>query len=149
MLACLVVAGAVVAIPARGGTYPVRVPFVPSPMEIDAEGKLEFLDAERVESKSPRQNPQAKLRFHLTTEFSHGIRWVTDLTGTAGGTPRDSIGPGVYDLGHVKQDISPSLEFGEAYLQIERGAFDIRAGIQKFAWGKLDATQPNDLLNPQ
>jgi hypothetical protein len=25
----------------------------------------------------------------------------------------------------------------------------VRAGVQKFAWGKLDALQPNDLLNPE
>ncbi|HUE38647.1 MAG TPA: hypothetical protein VMR29_04040 [Candidatus Binatia bacterium] len=149
LLACLAAVAAVVAAPARGGAYPLRVPLVPSPVEIDAAGKLEFLDVERADSAGPYQNPQAKLRLHLTTDFAHGVRWVTDLTGTAGGTPRDPAGAGVYDFSHVKQDISPSLEIGEAYLQIEHAALDLRLGLQKFAWGKLDAFQPNDLLNPQ
>jgi hypothetical protein len=149
LFACLATLASVVAAPARGGTFPVRVPLVPSPVQVDAAGKLEFLDVERVDSASPYQNPQGKLRLHLTTDFSRQVRWVTDLTGTAGGTPRDPRGAGVYDFSHVKQDISPSLEIGEAYLQIEASALDLRLGLQKFAWGKLDAFQPNDLLNPQ
>ena len=143
LFACLATLASVVAAPARGGTFPLRVPLVPSPVQIDAAGKLEFLEVERVDSANPYQNPQGKLRLHLTTDFSSQVRWVTDLTGTAGGTPRDPRGAGVYDFNHVKQDISPSLEIGEAYLQIEAPALDLRLGLQKFAWGKLDAFQPN------
>jgi len=149
LLACLAAGVWMLAVPARGGTYPVRVPFAPSPVQIDAAGKLEFLNVERVDSANPYQNPQGKLRLHLTTDFTRQVRWVADLTGTAGGTPRDPHGAGVYDFSHVKQDISPSLEIGEAYVQIEASALDLRLGLQKFAWGKLDALQPNDLLNPQ
>src|ERR1051325_4704623 len=71
LLACLAAVAAVVAAPARGGAYPLRVPLVPSPFEIDATGKLEFLDVERADSAGPYQNPQAKLRLHLTTDFAH------------------------------------------------------------------------------
>ncbi|HSD09346.1 MAG TPA: hypothetical protein VLF14_00050, partial [Candidatus Binatia bacterium] len=118
-------------------------------MKADLEGKLEFLDVERVESSSPYQNPQVKLRLNLTTDFSPQLRLVTGLTGTAGGTPHNASGAGVYDFGHVLQKISPSLEFGEAYLDFHSSAVDLRAGLQKFAWGKLDTLQPTDLLNPQ
>jgi hypothetical protein len=132
-----------------GEAYPLRIPFVPSPATVDAEGKLEFLDAERVERSNPRELPQGKLRLHLTLDLTPTIRFVNDLTGTAGGTPRDPRGAGVYDFHAVKQDISPSLEIGESYLDIYSRALEVKLGIQKFAWGKLDAFQPNDLLNPQ
>jgi hypothetical protein len=133
---------------------PLRLPFLPEGSRADLDGKLEFLDVERTDSQSPYQNPQGKLRLHLTTGFNANVRFVGDMTGTAGGTPRNPSGAGVYDFGHVKQNISPSLEFGEAYLQVETARFDFRAGIQKFAWGKLDEPDaaeqaPNDLLSPQ
>jgi len=129
--------------------YPLRVPLIPDPFAIDVQGKLEFLDVERVDGSSPYQNPQGKLRLHIAADLSSRFQVVTDLTGTAGGTPRNASGPGVYDLGHVLQDVSPSLEIGEAYFESRSQYVDLRAGLQKFAWGKLDALQPNDLLNPQ
>jgi len=132
-----------------GETYPLRIPFVPSPATADVEGKLEFLDAERVERANPAESPQGKLRLHATLDLTPRVRLVSDLTGTAGGTPRDARGAGVYDFNAVKQDISPSLEVGEAYLDVYSHALELKLGLQKFAWGKLDAFQPNDLLNPQ
>ena len=133
---------------------PLRLPFAPPGAKADLDGKLEFLDVERTDSANPYQNPQGKLRLHLTTDLGAHVRFVGDMTGTAGGTPRNASGAGVYDLGHVKQDLSPSLEFSEAYLQIETTRFDLRVGLQKFAWGILDEPHaaeqaPNDLLSPQ
>jgi hypothetical protein len=129
--------------------YPLQVPLLPDAAKVEVQGKLEFLDVERVQSSSPYQNPQGKLRLHLIADLSSRLQFVGDLTGTAGGTPRNAHGAGVYDFGHALQDISPSLEFGEGYLDFRGDSFDLRAGLQKFAWGKLDARQPNDLLNPQ
>jgi hypothetical protein len=137
---------------ARAGAvdlYPLRIPFVPSPATADIEGKLEFLDVERIDRSNPRQLPEGKLRLHLSLDLTPNVRFVNDLTGTAGGTPRDPRGAGVYDLNAVKQDISPSLEVGEAYLDLYSRLLEVRLGLQKFAWGKLDRFQPNDLLNPQ
>src|SRR5215831_4863985 len=107
---------------------PLSVPFLPAGSRADLNGKLEFLDVERTNSSSPYQNPQGKLRLHLAVDLSSRVRFVSDVTGTAGGTPRDPSGAGVYDFGHAKQDISPSLEFGEAYLQIDTAMLDLRAG---------------------
>jgi hypothetical protein len=133
---------------------PLHLPFAPAGSKTDLDGKLEFLDVERAESANPYQNPQGKLRLHLTTDFGAHVRFVADVTGTAGGTPRNPSGAGVYDFGHVKQDLSPSLEFGEAYLLFETTRFDLRVGLQRFAWGVLDEPHaaeqaPNDLLSPQ
>ena len=149
-LACrFALAGLLASSSAVAGPYPVRVPLVPEPLVADLQGKLELLDVERTDSAGPYENPQAKLRLHMQTDVSPRFQLVADVTGTAGGTPRDPHGAGVYDFGHVLQDISPSLEIGEVYLDWRGDSFDVRAGLQKFAWGKLDALQPNDLLNPQ
>src|SRR5207253_9889262 len=113
---------------AGADVFPVRVPAVPSPFVIDVQGKLEFLDVERVNGSSPYQNPQGKLRLHLVADLTSRFQLVGDLTGTAGGTPRSSNGPGVYDFGHVLQDISPSLEVGEAYFESRSDWVDLRVG---------------------
>ncbi len=139
---------------AAPNAFAMQLPFAPPGSKADLDGKLEFLDVERADSANPYQNPQGKLRLHLTTDFGAHVRFVADTTGTAGGTPRNPSGAGVYDFGHVKQDLSPSLEFGEAYLQIETTMLDLRVGLQRFAWGTLDEPHageqaPNDLLSPQ
>jgi hypothetical protein len=128
------------------GAATVEVPFL---RVLDVEGRVEFLDAERFDSGTRRELPQGRIRTHLTADPSSRYRLVLDLTGTAGGTPRDPDGAGVFDFHRVRQDISPSLEVGEAYGELHTEWLDVRAGIQKFAWGKLDSFQPNDLLSPQ
>ncbi|MBI2963703.1 MAG: hypothetical protein HYY35_08105 [Deltaproteobacteria bacterium] len=145
----LAICGVLAATAARAGLYPLQVPMLPRPFALDVEGKLEFLDVERLHSASPRQHPQGKARLHLATDLSSRLRFVADLTGTAGGTPRNDDGAGIYDFQHVRQDLSPSLELGEAYLDFSSAQLDLRVGLQKFAWGKLDAVQPNDLANPE
>ena len=150
LLPCVAAVALLSAAPAGAlDRYPLRIPFVPSPATAEVEGKLEFLDAERVDSSNPRQLPEGKLRVHLSLDVTPSVRFVNDLTGTVGGTPRDPRGAGVYDFDHVKQDISPSLEVGEAYLDLYSRFLEVKLGLQKFAWGKLDTLQPNDLLNPQ
>ncbi len=48
----------------------------------------------------------------------------------------------------VYQSNTPYVEFKELYLSHTAGDIDIRAGIQRFAWGRLDEYPSNDLLNP-
>jgi hypothetical protein len=48
----------------------------------------------------------------------------------------------------VYQSNSPYLEFKELFMVHSSGDIDLRAGIQRFAWGRLDEYPPNDLLNP-
>ncbi len=48
----------------------------------------------------------------------------------------------------VYQSNSPYLEFKELYLARSWNDLDLKAGIQRFAWGRLDEYPPNDLFNP-
>src|SRR5262249_49626895 len=54
---------------------------------------------------------------------------------------------GVYTFNNAFQDVSPALDFQEAYFDVHLHEVDLRIGLQKVAWGKLDRTQPNDLIN--
>lgn len=121
---------------------------LPGGKRVDVAGRVEFLDAERFDSDTVRELPQGRIRTRITADPSPRYRLVLDATGTAGGTPRDPDGPGVFDLHRVRQDISPSLDFREAYAEVHSELLDVRVGIQKIAWGQLDTFQPNDLLSP-
>lgn len=48
----------------------------------------------------------------------------------------------------VYQSNTPWLEIKEMYLAFARGELELRAGIQRFSWGRLDEYPVNDLLNP-
>ncbi len=48
----------------------------------------------------------------------------------------------------VYQSNTPWLEFKELYVAYSSPDFEVRAGVQRFAWGRLDEYPINDLLNP-
>jgi uncharacterized protein DUF1302 len=66
--------------------------------------------------------------------------------GTVKRPPRDPSLFKNYD--EVYQSNSPYVEIKELYVMHSSGNLDVRAGIQRFAWGRLDEFPPNDLLNP-
>ena len=48
----------------------------------------------------------------------------------------------------VYQSNTPYLEFKELFISRAWSDLEVRAGIQRFAWGRLDEYPSNDLLNP-
>lgn len=143
-----VVAAAVALVLVRAAlASPLDVPLGNTVVEV--EGRLELLAVGRLDDDNPRQDPQGRAQLRLGADLGRSFRLESALTGTAGGTPRNAGGPGVYDYGHVIQDLSPSLEIDEAFAEFALDPIDLRLGLQKFAWGRLDGSQPNDLLNPE
>ncbi len=82
--------------------------------------------------------PQSVWRFHSWLEGG----W----DGTVARPARDRKLFKNYD--DVYQSNTPYLEFKELYVSRTMNDIDVRAGIQRFAWGRLDEYPPNDLLNP-
>src|SRR5512147_2855510 len=52
------------------------------------------------------------------------------------------------DYDRVYQSNTPYLEFKEMHLSYSLHDLELRAGLQRFAWGRIDEYPPNDLLNP-
>ncbi len=96
----------------------------------------------------PRQRPQALGQLHVDAELGRRLHGRLTGRGWAGG-PFEGAHPGIYDLVHVFQNHSPALELHEAYLELRLSSADVRAGIQTFAWGRLDGVPPTDVLNPR
>jgi hypothetical protein len=55
----------------------------------------------------------------------------------------------VYGYTETFQHTMCGLKFEEGYAETTWGGLDIKMGLQKFAWGVLDAFAPNDVVDPQ
>jgi hypothetical protein len=103
----------------------------------------------RTDRDSQRQRPAGIFSLTLTGDVHPKARLVLDTRTTFGGPPEHADGLDIYNLSDTFQNISPSVEINEGYLDLFLGPVDLRIGKQKFAWGQLDTVQPTDVVNPQ
>ncbi|MBM4267951.1 MAG: hypothetical protein FJ144_15290 [Deltaproteobacteria bacterium] len=109
---------------------------------IDGYGIVPF------DNRSPGQYPALRADVWAEQAVTRDLLWRISLIGRWGGPPKDPR-VGFFELDRTFQNYSPSLEFGETYLDYTGDDFDVRVGLQKFFWGRLDSLQPNDLLSPR
>lgn len=128
--------------PSRGASVPVPG----TSATVDASGYIDGLAV--VDVHGPRQRPQAIGELSLASRITRALRTQLTLRGRIGG-PFEGGHPGVMNFVHEFQNRTPSLEFNEAYAELRLGDAQVRAGIQKFAWGKLDGQPPTDVLTPR
>ena len=112
-------------------------------------GSLTARGVERQESDSVKEDPDLAGQVKLDA-IGSAWRFHSWLEGGWDGTvklpPRDhSL---IKNFDEVYQSNSPYVEFKELYITHSSDNLDVRAGIQRFAWGRLDEFPPNDLLNP-
>jgi hypothetical protein len=97
----------------------------------------------------PRQRPEAIGTLELDAKPTPGLRGVLELRGRVGGPFEGGPGPAVYNFDQTFQNYSPALEIRQAFLEWRGSRAEVRAGIQTFAWGKLDGVPPTDVVNPR
>ena len=97
----------------------------------------------------PRQRPEAIGTLQLDAKPTPGLRGVLELRGRVGGPFEGGPGPAVYNFDQTFQNYSPALEIRQAFLEWRGSRAEVRAGIQTFAWGKLDGVPPTDVVNPR
>jgi hypothetical protein len=49
----------------------------------------------------------------------------------------------------IYQDKNPCIDADEAYIDLFSEKADLRIGIQKFSWGRMDEVNPTDNINPE
>ncbi|MGH7856246.1 MAG: hypothetical protein ACREQY_02875, partial [Candidatus Binatia bacterium] len=59
---------------------------------LELDGTFEGLYVQRVQSSSPREGPEGKLRLRAGMDLVRHLRFRSALTATAGGLPRDPRG---------------------------------------------------------
>lgn len=112
-----------------------------------ASGYVDGLAVAKTED-SPRQRPGALLALRVHDRPSRAIAAHLELRMRVGG-PFEGGHPGFYNLVHTFQNRSPAWEASEAYADLHLERADLRIGIQKLAWGKLDGIPPTDIVNPR
>lgn len=96
----------------------------------------------------PRQRPEGLGVLRL----DGGPRWLrghAELRGRIGGPFEGGPGAGVYEFSNTFQNRSPSLEINELWMELRGARAELRAGIQRVAWGRLDGIPPTDVVNPR
>jgi hypothetical protein len=97
----------------------------------------------------PRQRPEAVGTLDVQAAPTRALRAQLELRSRAGGPFEGGPGPAVYNLNQAFQNYSPALEARQAFLEWRGRRAEVRAGIQTFAWGKLDGVPPTDVVNPR
>jgi hypothetical protein len=116
---------------------------------LPVSGRLDLRGVEALDRDSVKEDPSLEGRIKLDTA---GPEWrfhswlEGGLDGSVKRPARDHSLLKNYD--EVYQSNTPYLEFKELYVTRSAGDLDLRAGIQRFAWGRLDEYPPNDRLNP-
>ncbi len=116
---------------------------------LSVSGSLDMLGVDALNKDSIKENPSLTGKIKLDTsnqEWQFHSWFEGGWDGTVQRPVQDHSIFKNYD--HVYQSNSPYLECKEFYLIHTSGSLDLRAGIQRFAWGRLDEYPPNDLLNP-
>jgi hypothetical protein len=110
-----------------------EIPVPGTSAHVDAAGWIDGL-AVADTGGGPRQRPAAIGELSLLARV---------------GGPFEGGHPGVMNFVHEFQNRTPSLEVNDAFAELREGDLQLRAGIQKFAWGKLDGAPPTDVLTPR
>jgi len=138
------VAIVVVALAARAAAVELPVPGTAA--RVDASGYIDGLAVP--ELGGPTQRPQLLGLLRLDGRVTRALRLHLSLISRVGG-PFEGAHAGIMDFDHEFQNHSPSGELNEAYAEYVQGDLQLRAGVQKFAWGKLDGAPPTDVLTPR
>ncbi len=112
-------------------------------------GKLSARGVQEIESDSIEEHPSLDGRIKLDYDASNW-RFHSWLEGGWDGAVRDRDRDNALfkDYDEVYQSNTPYLEFKELYASYSTQNLDLRAGVQRFAWGRIDEYPSNDLLNP-
>lgn len=116
---------------------------------IELDGLAEVREVFEVNRSTTHDRTLERLRLRAAAEVTDWLRLDTTTVGQNGGPTFKANKSGGFNLDDAFQDVDPSIELEEAYAAVHFARVDLQLGKQKLAWGKLDRTQPNDLINPE
>ncbi len=140
--------GAVVAFQFSAGAVALALQTTVDGRRVDLDGTFSVREVLEENHATTHERTLEQLRVRAAVALTDWLRFDATATGTNGGPTLKSDRAGVYTWDDAFQDVSPALDLEEAYFDLLFPALDLRLGKQKVAWGKLDRTQPNDLINP-
>ncbi len=118
-----------------------------SPLSVS--GRVQAREVQALNRGSIREDPglEGRLKFDYDAPRWRFHSWFEGgWDGSVRRPPADHSLFKSYD--RVYQSNTPYLEFKELFATYSAENLDVRAGIQRFAWGRIDEYPLNDLLNP-
>ncbi len=140
-VAAAVVIGAAGGSPARGAELTA------GGRPLDLTGWLEVRGIVRANRSTPNELVLEQLWLRGRYSVSDTIAVEASVNTQHGGPATEQTKGGIYSYRSVFQSVSPSVQFEGAFVDLTFDALDLRLGMQKFAWGKLDRIQPTDVLS--
>lgn len=116
--------------------------------DVSVEGFVDGLAVANTGS-GPMQRPQAMGLVSFESKLRRDLIAHLTLRGRVGGPFVGGSGVGFYGLDHMFQNVSPAFEALEGWLEWRGRAAEVRAGMLRVAWGKLDGAPPTDVVNPR
>lgn len=119
-------------------------------VKVSLSGYLEARSIYPFDRDTPKEYPTTELGLEYKTSYSSWGAVKVFLQAVDDGTVLDpQNGEFFREFNKVYQDRNPYIDIDEAYVDFYSGDADLRIGIQKFAWGRLDEINPTDNLNPE
>ncbi len=142
-----VVSGVLLALASRptAPAVAVSVPVAGRPLELTGWALLR----QTIKTDDATPSERTLQQLWLRSKYAP-VRWLSldaTINFQNGGPATKQTRSGLYSYRAVFQSISPAVIFEEAFAEIAFGATELRVGLQKFAWGKLDRVQAVDVLN--
>lgn len=116
---------------------------------LSISGRLNFRGVDALHDDSINEDPglEGRIKVDADGETLRFHSWIEGgWDGTVKRPARDNSLFKSYD--EVYQSNTPYLEIKELFVTHSADNLDLRAGIQRFAWGRIDEYPANDLLNP-
>lgn len=98
---------------------------------------------------TPDEHPSGEIGLEMKADVSSWLSAKTVLKAVQDGKVNDPAEDKFFNkFNLIYQNSHSYMDINEAFFDIYTGKIDVRLGIQKFAWGRLDELTPTDNLNP-
>jgi len=114
---------------------------------LELTGWAELREIIRADRSSPNELALEQLWLRGRYSLLEHVALEASLNTEHGGPATEQSKGGIYGYRSVFQSVSPSVQFESAFADLTFASVDLRVGMQKFAWGKLDRIQPTEVLN--
>jgi len=103
-----------------------------------------------LDDDTPDEDPSQVLNLDLRANLGSWNSMMLVIKGIDDGKVIDPGSARLFnEFDRIYQDRNPSVDIDEAYIDLYTRYMDVRLGIQKFAWGRLDEINPTDNLNTE
>ncbi len=116
--------------------------------DVESSGYLMTNGIYRMDPDTPEQKPTYEMKLNLAADLADWGAAKLSFRVAHDGTVHHPSSDNIFmEYNKVFQDKRQYIDIDEAYMDVYLDSADLRFGIQKFAWGRIDGLSPVDNLN--